>query len=218
MGIVGKNGIGKTTLLRVIAGILKPFEGEVILDGKNIFEMRSIERARRICFLPQFYESEVPFTVYEMVELASYPGRRRVDGKEIEKILEKFGLLHYKDKKFSELSGGEKQKVLLARCFMQNPVIFLLDEPSLHLDFENSLFIFEILKKEVKQKNKILIFVLHDLNLIFKFADKILFFKKDGETVFVDKEEIFSDKKLLRDILNIQIEPVKIKDKIVFTY
>ena len=121
-----------------------------------------------------------------------------------------------KDKKFNELSGGQKQKVLIARSFAQNPEVFVFDEPSLHLDFENTLFIFHTLKNEIKRRGKNLIFVLHDVNLALKFCDYVLIITKKGKGIFLDNKEIFNSVHLLMENLDINIYPVDLKGKKVF--
>jgi len=218
LAIVGKNGTGKTTLLRVISGILRPYKGEVLIDDENIFEMNGIQRARKISYLPQFYEADVPFTVYEMVELGFFP-HNKIKKNHVEKILEFMGIKDLRNKKFNELSGGQKQKVLIARSFAQNPEVFVFDEPSLHLDFENTLFIFHTLKNEIKRSRKNLIFVLHDINLALKFCDYVLLFIEKGKTVFMDKSSVLSSSSLLSESLGVSLKSVNIgKEKRFFVF
>ncbi|MEO0279908.1 MAG: ABC transporter ATP-binding protein [candidate division WOR-3 bacterium] len=205
LSILGKNGTGKTTLLRVLSGILKPLKGEINFDGKNIFKMDPFERAKKISYLPQFYESDVPFTVYEMVELGFYP-YTKVDKEKLDYFLRIFDIYELKNKKFSELSGGQKQKVLLARSLVKDPELILLDEPSLHLDFENTFLIFDIMKNILKRENKNLIFVIHDINIAIKFSDYFLFLKENGNTLFVEKNKIFEKKEIISEYLGFNVK------------
>ncbi|MEN3044800.1 MAG: ABC transporter ATP-binding protein [Candidatus Hydrothermales bacterium] len=205
LAVFGKNGSGKTTLLRVLSGILKPISGEVFFDGENIFKMDSFSRSKKISYLPQFYESEVPFTVYEMVELGLYP-YRKVKKDMVDSVLNLFDLKKIRNKKFTELSGGQKQKVLLARSIIKDPEILILDEPNLHLDFENTFFIFDTIVSKVKKEGKILIFVLHDINIILRFSDYLLLLKEGGEFLFTEKGKIFEKTDYLKDFINVDFE------------
>jgi len=188
-----------------------------LINNESIFEMNGIQRARKISYLPQFYEADVPFTAFEMVELGFFP-HNKIKRNYVEKIFELMGIKDLKNKKFSELSGGQKQKVLIARSFAQNPEIFVFDEPSLHLDFENTLFVFHTLKEEVKKNKKIFIFVLHDINFALKFCDYVLILTKEGRGIFLDKREIFNSLNLLRENLNINIYPIDFKGKKFFVF
>ncbi len=167
--------------------------------------MNPLERSKRISYLPQFYESDVPFTVYEMVELGFYP-YTKVDKEKIDYFLKIFDIYKLKDKKFTELSGGQKQKVLLARSLIKDPEFILLDEPSLHLDFENTFLIFDILRNSVKSENKNLIFVIHDVNIALKFTDYFLFLKENGTALFIEKNKIFEEKDIIREFLGFNIK------------
>ncbi len=187
------------------------------MEGEDIFKMNGLKRAKKISYLPQFYEADVPFTVYEMVELGFFP-YERIKREEVEKILEFMGIIDLRNKKFSELSGGQKQKVLLARSFAQNPQVFLFDEPSLHLDFENTIFIFELLKREIKKNSKNLIFVLHDLNLALKFSDYVLIMTKEGKGIFLDKKEVSNLLPLIKENLNVNISAFNIEGENFFVF
>ncbi|MEN3046752.1 MAG: ABC transporter ATP-binding protein [Candidatus Hydrothermales bacterium] len=215
LAIFGKNGSGKTTLLRTISGILKPLSGEVLIDGENIFKMDALSRSKKISYLPQFYESEVPFTVYEMVELGLYP-YRNVKEDRINSVLNLFDLYKIRNKKFTEISGGQKQKVLLARSLIKDPEVFILDEPNLHLDFENTLYIFETIVNKVKRENKILIFVLHDLNIILRFCDYLLLMKEGSNSLFIEKHKIFETPELLKDFIDVDFELLNFKGRNYF--
>lgn len=192
--LLGPNGSGKTTLLRIILGMLKPEKGEIIYDGENLLLMTQKERGRIISFIPQFYSDIKGFTVYDVVMMGRYPYKRglifiegKEDKKRVKSVIEKVSLRSYERRNFSELSGGEKQKVVIARALAQDSKIFLLDEPTAHLDLKNQIEILEILK-ELKRE-KIILGVFHEPFLSLKYADKMILMDS-GRIIYEGKPDI----------------------------
>ena len=186
--IVGPNGCGKSTLLKSISNLIS-FEGDVILDGKNIEYLKRKELATKVSLMTQNSNILFPYSIFETVALGRYAhlnglfSKLSKDDEEIiNKSLELVGILNIKDKLISELSGGQLQRVFLARAFAQNPDVILLDEPTNHLDLRYQIEILDYLKLWAKENNKIIVAVLHDLNLVQNFADKVLMLK-DGSIV-----------------------------------
>ena len=145
MCILGPNGTGKSTLIKCMNGLLKLNSGKIFLDNQNIYSMKKNDLAKIIGYIPQSHNSVFAFSVFDVVlmgraphlSLTSVPGEK--DYKIAEDSLKSLGILHLRDKSFIEISGGERQMVLLARVLAQQPKILLLDEPTSHLDFGNQI-------------------------------------------------------------------------------
>ena len=145
MCILGPNGTGKSTLIKCMNGLLKLNSGKIFLDNQNIYSMKKNDLAKIIGYIPQSHNSVFAFSVFDVVlmgraphlSLTSVPGEK--DYKIAKDSLKSLGILHLRDKSFIEISGGERQMVLLARVLAQQPKILLLDEPTSHLDFGNQI-------------------------------------------------------------------------------
>ncbi|MDY6226672.1 MAG: ABC transporter ATP-binding protein [Clostridium sp.] len=191
--IVGPNGCGKSTLLKAIANLLS-FKGQILLDGKDTKLLKRKELATKVSLMNQSSNILFPYSIYETVALGRYAHLNGVfsrlsknDDEIINKSLDKVGILDIKDKLISELSGGQLQRVFLARTFAQDPDVIILDEPTNHLDLRYQIEILDYLKLWAKENNKIVVAVLHDLNLVQNFGDKVLMLKEgtlinNGET------------------------------------
>ena len=186
--IVGPNGCGKSTLLKAIANLIS-FKGNILLDGKDTASLKRKELATKVSLMTQSSSILFPYSIYETVSLGRYAHLNGVfsrlsknDEEIINKSLEKVGILDIKDKLISELSGGQLQRVFLARAFAQDPDVILLDEPTNHLDLRYQIEILDYLKLWAKENNKIVVAVLHDLNLVQNFGDKVLMLK-DGTLI-----------------------------------
>ncbi len=208
LGILGPNGAGKTTLIRVISGILPPLQGEILLEGINLGKIPPKERARKIAVLPQNEPPVDYLTVKEMVMLGRVPyfsllwGTRKEDEEVVGRCLEMVGMGDFQNRKLGQLSGGERQKVLIARALAQQPRLLILDEPVVHLDLSHRLEVFFLLKRLENEQNLSIICVIHDINLASYFSDKLLLVK--GGRVFAQgepREVITQDN--LREVFNI---------------
>lgn len=204
--IVGPNGCGKSTLLKAISNLIS-FNGEIKLDGKNINALKRKELATKIALMTQSSNIQFPYTIFETVALGRYAHLNSIfsrlskkDEEVINESLKMVGLLDIKDKLISELSGGQLQRVFLSRAFAQDPEVILLDEPTNHLDLRCQIEILDYLKSWAKEKNKIVIAVLHDLNLVQNYGDRVLMLndgviKRNGNTKEVlnsdDLEEVY---------------------------
>lgn len=202
LGILGPNGAGKTTLLRVISGTLVPLKGEVLFGGVNIWEMSPKERAKRVAVLPQSEPPADYLTVKEMVMLGRVPyfslllGARKEDEERVEKALEMVGMEDFANRKMGQLSGGERQKVLIARALAQQPRLLILDEPIVHLDLSHQLEILFLLKKLQEEENLSIICVIHDVNLASYFSDKLLLMKDGRVFAYGEPAEVITQDNL----------------------
>ncbi|MEW6686250.1 MAG: ABC transporter ATP-binding protein [Candidatus Edwardsbacteria bacterium] len=179
-GLIGPNGSGKSTLLKCLCGILKPQNGEIFIGQNNLLSLKSKEIAQRIAVVPQESHFAFNFTCYEIVLFGRSPylkglqSERREDHEIALEALRLTGALKLADHSINEISGGERQKVVIARALAQNPKILLLDEPTSHLDIDHQLEILELLKRLNQQKNLTVIFVSHDLNLASEYCQRLI--------------------------------------------
>ena len=178
LGVVGPNGAGKSTLIRCIDRILKPQHGTILLDGQNINDMHQMELARKIGYIPQSASQVFPATVFDTVLMGRRPHLGwRSSEKDTEMVLETLQLLNIEEfamRDINELSGGQQQKVFIARALTQEPDVLLLDEPTSNLDIRHQLEVMNIIKNIVREKQISAIMAIHDLNLASRYADRII--------------------------------------------
>ncbi|GLI53694.1 ABC transporter ATP-binding protein [Thermodesulfovibrio yellowstonii] len=210
--ILGPNGSGKSTLLRTFAKILKPKRGTVLLDNRDIKNLSAKEIAKKIAYLPQMSNSVPHSTVFDSVLLGRKPHvffePTKRDLEIVEKIIHELGLTQHALRKIDELSGGEAQKVLIARALAQEPEVLLLDEPVNHLDPKNQIEILWLLKKTTNDFKIATIVVLHDINLAIQFADYFIFMK-NGEIYREGDLDVIGDV-LIRDVYNIDVKIIEV--------
>jgi iron complex transport system ATP-binding protein len=183
-GILGPNGSGKTTLLRCITRTVDVPPGKVWIDGKDVKVLKRREIARRVGVVPQEVSYEFDFTVQEVVSMGRYPhlGRFEFESPKhravVKKAMEFTEVLGLKDKAITRISGGEKQRVMIAQAFAQEPDILLLDEPTKNLDIGHTLDILDLIKRSNRKVGVTVVAVLHDLNLAARYCDRVALFDK----------------------------------------
>ena len=181
LGLIGPNGSGKTTLIKCIDRILKP-KGSIFLDGRDIKAMSRQDIARYLGYVPQSSSSVLSTTVFDTILMGRRPHMGwRVAEEDIERVVETMELLHIEEfalKDFNELSGGQKQKVLVARALCQEPEVLLLDEPTSNLDLKHQLEVMEIIRDLVRKTDISAVMAIHDLNLASRYADTLVMLKK----------------------------------------
>jgi len=182
VSILGVNGAGKSTLLKCINKILKPKRGTILIDNFDIRQLDNLELAKKVGYVPQRAEGNY-MTVFDAVLLGRKPHIKwEVSDRDIEithKVLKLLNLEDYALRYTNELSGGELQKVIIARALVQEPQILLLDEPTNNLDLKNQLEVMRIIRDISKSQNIASIVVMHDLNLALRYSDKFIMLK-DG--------------------------------------
>ena len=180
VSILGVNGAGKSTLLKCINKILKPKRGTILIDNFDINNLDGYELAKKVGYVPQRAERNY-MTVFDAVLLGRKPHIKwEVSDRDIEithKVLKLLNLEGYALRYTNELSGGELQKVIIARALVQEPQILLLDEPTNNLDLKNQLEVMKIIRDISKSQNIASIVVMHDLNLALRYSDKFIMLK-----------------------------------------
>lgn len=196
--IIGPNGCGKSTILKALGGIID-YKGSITIENKELKNIKRRERAKKIALMSQSSEIFFEYSVYETVALGRYAYTKdmfssytKEDSEIIEEALKSVNISNLKEKSIRELSGGQLQRVYLARAFVQEPDVILLDEPTNHLDLKCQIEILSYINNWVKEKNKIVIAVLHDLNLVGSFSER---------TILIDEGKIIKIGNT-KDILN----------------
>lgn len=202
--LVGENGIGKSTLLRTLAGLLPPLGGEILLQGRRLSDWAARERARRLAVV---LTARVPgdrLSVFELVSLGRHPhtdwlGKmRREDRAVVRESLDRVGGMVLAERRVGTLSDGERQKVMIARALAQESQVLLLDEPISHLDLLRRVEILEILRKVARGEGRAVLVSIHDIPLALDFADRLWLMEAGGGLVEGAPEELVLDGTLAR--------------------
>lgn len=207
VGLIGSNGCGKTTLIKSVCRII-PSQGEIIIEDKNSISMSSKVFAQNVSLVPQKSGISIDISVLDVVLMGFNPFLavlNRPDSSMIlkaEELLKLFGLYDRRLDSFQDLSEGQKQLVIIARSLVADTKILFMDEPESSLDFAVRYSMMNILKNEIKSKNKCALVSLHDVNLALKFCDKLLLIKdgKIASTVNLIEEDINSIESKLQNI------------------
>lgn len=205
--VMGLNGAGKTTLMRLLSGALTPSSGRVLWEGRDARTLNAKERARHLAFVPQDFPTDFPFTVSEFAAMGRFarqegffPGAE--DGKIANAALERLGLKDFRERLIGSLSGGERQKLLLARALVQDAPVLLLDEPLNHLDIKNRLSTLKLLTEE-NRAGRTITAVMHDLREVRAHFSDVLFLK-DGNLFFCGSVREGFREDLLRDVFEVE--------------
>lgn len=206
--VVGMNGCGKSTLFKTIAGLIKPMNGTVILEGKKLSALTDRERARQLSYLPQ--SRNIPVISVERMVLhgrfpyLDYPRRYKKEDYEMaEKAMERVGILPLKDKNMSELSGGERQKAYLAMAIAQDTKNILLDEPTTFLDITHQIEIMRLME-EIKGEGKAVAVVLHDISAALRYGDYLMIME-NGEIKQQGKPGLIYESGVLEQVFKVKV-------------
>jgi iron complex transport system ATP-binding protein len=211
VAILGPNASGKSTLLRLMAGDIKPLSGRVQLDGFEVSQLDPRTRAQRIALVQQESPLLFPVRVWEYVMQGRHPYGRGLrfeteeDLKVVESALGQVGALHLKPRWMHEISGGEKQRVVLARALAQQPLVLLLDEPTLHLDIGAQVDLMARLRQLAEQNRYTVIVVTHELSLAAEFADQIVLLHQ-GKCLRVGRPAAVYQQELLEQVFEAPLE------------
>ena len=214
LAILGNNGVGKSTLLKCFTHILKPDAGEVLLDGQNLLKMSGREVAKQVAFVSQSVPS-TQMKVHDVVMLGRRPymkwGFTPEDHAIVHEAMDRLGLNAMRGRFLGQLSGGEKQKVMLARALAQQPKALLLDEPTSALDIQNQYQVLKIVRDICHKDNMVAVVVIHDLNLALRFCDHFLLLK-DGK-VFRHGDRSILDSTALKEVYGVDAKVVEIEGR-----
>ena len=186
LAVLGPNGAGKTTLLKALSRLIRPTAGSVTLDGHDVWRLSPSTVAAHVAFAPQVLAPDWPFTVHEFVSLGRAPHRGwwrpliTADRRIIDESLEKLSVTALRHRTVTELSGGEWQRVRLAKALTQQPQVLLLDEPTAHLDPRFQLDLLTAIRLLTRTQNLAVIMTLHDLNLVGPWADRVALLANGG--------------------------------------
>ena len=214
LAILGNNGAGKSTLLKCMNGILKPDAGSLLLDGEDLLTMPRRQVAQRVAFVAQTVAS-TQMTVHDMVMLGRRPymgwSFSREDHDIVHAAMARLGLMDMRGRFLNQLSGGERQKVMLARALAQQPRLLLLDEPTSALDIRNQYQVLKIVGELCRTEGLTAVVVIHDLTLALRFCDRFLLMR-GGQVYRCGGLEVL-DKTALREVYGVDAEPVVVNGR-----
>lgn len=191
IGLLGANGSGKSTILKLSCGILRPVSGRIDLWGKPLVSYRNKDRAKLISYLPQSLDTTVPFTVRELAEMGVYP-YDILPEMTADEALGLVGLSEKADVHLSELSGGEKRRAFIAMTLLQGAGLILLDEPLANLDIRYQIELVRLLRRLREERNISIVMALHDINIALQF-DKVMLIRSGAVLGTGRPEEVLTD-------------------------
>lgn len=195
IGLLGANGSGKSTILKLASGITKPSSGSLMLWGKSLHSYKNKDRAKLISYLPQTLDISVPFTIRELVSMGLYP-YDIPPSITAEEALAMVGLSEKAEAHITDLSGGERRRTFIAMTLVQGAGLLLLDEPLANLDIKYQIELLSLLRKIRAEKNISVVMALHDINIALQF-EKILLIKKGRILGFGSPETILNEEHIM---------------------
>lgn len=225
--LLGQNGSGKTTLFKLITGQLPIKSGKITLSGKEVQSLSKLEKAKKMAVLTQEVQVSFDYTVEEIISLGRYPHQKgffkqlsKEDRKVIEEVMDITNVSQLRKAQFRMISGGEKQRVLLAKALAQEPEVLLLDEPTNHLDIKHTFHMLDLLKERQQMKGLTIFAILHDLNVASLYADRIALLHKGrflevGDTDILRKVDQLN--KVYEVKVNAQSHPIVPKPQLLMT-
>ncbi|MEG2788510.1 MAG: ABC transporter ATP-binding protein [Romboutsia sp.] len=223
VGVIGPNGSGKSTILKNIYRLYKPDSGKITLDNKNLSIMKDKDCAKEIAVLAQETNSQFDFTVEQIVKMGRYPYKSvfedysKKDFQMVNEMLKRVGLMDYSDRSFSKLSGGEKQRTLIARALVQDTNFLILDEPTNHLDIGYQIQLMDL----IKNLNITTLSAIHDMNIASMYCDYLIVMKDGKIRSFGTVEEVITSE-MLKEIFGVNayvgVNPINNKLQVSFMH
>ena len=211
IAVLGPNGSGKSTLIKALQGLLKNVQGTVEVDKKDVFTSTAQQIAKQIAYVPQRSSLSFEFSVMEIVHMGRYVYQGRwekatsKDEASITDIMELTEIHHLQHKKIAHLSGGEQQRVFIARALAQDTPLLFLDEPSSHLDISYQVEIYRILKRLQKEKGKTILAAEHNINLVIPYSQRLMFLK-EGKIFAQGPPEKLITKSYIQDVFRADVD------------
>lgn len=214
LAMIGPNGCGKSTLLKIVAGHLKAHEGDICINNQSIKEIPSKERPKVLGMIQQNAKFDFPFSCFDTVLMGRYAHKgefedyRPIDVEASISALKEVGMNHLLDQKVTEISGGEFQRVLIARTIAQGPKFILLDEAFSAMDIRHKQETIELLRTHAIEQNTYIVMVVHDINLAYKYADSVVMMK-DGEIVHQGKTNEVINEETIYSIFDVRMKKIE---------
>lgn len=218
IGILGPNGSGKTTLVKLMTKLLKPTAGSIEFMGESLDKWSGVRLARKVAVVPQSTTVSFPFTALEITLMGRSPhlgGLELESEKDLEiakEAMKKTGTWELKNRSMHELSGGEAQRVILARALAQQPEILLMDEPTTHLDIKRQISIMELISELNCSEKLTVVTISHDLNLIARYVDYVFLMNK-GKIVAQGDPSTALTKESIREVYEAEVEVFSLNGK-----
>ncbi len=203
IGLLGSNGSGKSTILKLASGILKPAAGGILLWGKDLNAVNNRDRAKLISYLPQSLDISIPFLVGELVSMGLYP-YDVPPAMSVNEALEMVGLVDKAGARLTDLSGGERRRTFIAMTLLQGAGLLLLDEPLANLDIKYQIELVRLLRKLRDVKNISVVMALHDINIALQFKKVILI--KDGNLIGAGRPDDVLSRDMLKKAFDVEVE------------
>lgn len=211
IAIVGNNGSGKSTLLKLLAGIIRPSSGQVIIDNADYRQLGSHAVARAISYVPQFLDTAFHLSVIDFLLMMIGNKHFSINRDDFEKVyagLERVGMQDFARRNINELSGGERQKILIAGAISRNTRIILLDEPVSHLDWNSQIEIFKLLREIAATENRKIIVIVHDINLVSAYCRYVLLMKNGAIAAYGRTAEIL-EPQIIRTVFGVNVHTIE---------
>ena len=209
VAVAGPNGAGKSTMLGVMAGLRSHYSGECLFHGTDVRHWKRADFARRVSVVPQSVRIEFPFTAEQVVLMGRTPHVRSMfesesDAEHVTRAMQLTGTTEFRSREFPSLSGGEKQRVIVASALAQAPEVLLLDEPTTHLDIEHQVSLYRLLRS-LSRDGMLVVSITHDLNLASAFADRIVVLRSGELVADGSPEDVFSAS-TVRDVFRVEAQ------------
>jgi len=211
LGIIGPNGCGKSTFVKTIAGIIEPAAGTIRLDGTDLLTLPKNEIAKRVGYVPQDFRQLASITVLDTVTIGRRPHvswtLTKKDFSIVRSAMQSLAILPLAQKRLDQLSGGERQKVFIARALAQEPLVYLFDEPTSALDIRHQIAVFRLIRSLAHENGAAVLVVVHDLNFAQYYADRIVLMKK-GQVVGAGTPEEVMTRDAIRAVYGVGMRSV----------
>ena len=217
--LLGPNGVGKSTLINCLLGDNKIKEGDILFDGRSIKELSNKDKSKFISYVPQLIDGN-DLSVRETIVLGRLPffyiSPSKEDYAKVDDIIDRFSLTYIKDKSTNEISGGERQKVAIARAFVQEAKVVVFDEPTSNLDIKSQLDIISLIKEHNKIANNSSLISMHDINQALRVGDVFVFLKDNQIYKICSKEEITEE--LLKNVYGVDAKIINENKEVFVIY